>query len=136
MIVNRHRGSGFHKAKFGDMLIDVVDDSLVFFRLDAAGAVHAASASLQDLNRCLHYPALELVDEREILRRQAPSHIGSSPNNSGICARSVDQDCIERFGLERRCVLKPVRRDNGGIADTKTDQILLETSKSRLVVIA
>src|SRR5437870_2667406 len=108
------------------MLINVVDDPFVFFWFDTAGAVHEASAGLQELNRCLYYPTLQMLHSREILWRQAPSDICSSTDNPGIRARRIDQDRIERFRLERRRVLEPVCQDNCAIADAKANQILLE----------
>ena len=44
MVVNGNRRSGFGEVKLRDLSIDGINDSFVFFWLDAAGAVNEATA--------------------------------------------------------------------------------------------
>src|ERR1700722_2778726 len=136
MVVNRQRGSGFGEAKLRDLSIDVINNSFVFFWLDTAGAVDETAAGFQELNRRLDDPALKMLHPREVLRSQTPSHVGASPDYSGVGARNIDKNCIKSFRLERRSVLKPIDQDNFRINDAESDQVLLESAKSDLVIIA
>src|SRR6202011_3746561 len=107
-----------------NLLVDIIDDSFVFFRFDAAGAVDETAAGFQELNRRLYDSTLLIVHSREILRSQTPSHVRASADDPGVCTRNIDQDGIECFGLERRCVLKPIDQNNRRINETEPAQIL------------
>lgn len=100
MIVDWHRRPGFREAYLRDLSVDIIGDSFVFFRFDAASAVNEPTAGLQELNGCLDDPPLKMLHPRKVLRSQTPSDIGPPPDHPGICARNVDEDCIESFRLE------------------------------------
>ena len=117
MVANRHRRSALREAKLRDVLIDIVDDSFVFFWFNAAGAVYETAAGLQVPNRSFDNSGLKILHPRKVLRSQAPSHICASTDDSGIGTRSIDKDRIERFRFERGSVLKPIHQNNIAIAN-------------------
>ena len=102
MVMHWHRGPGLYEAESGNLTVDFCDDAFVFFRFNAACAVDEAAAGFQELNRCLDDPPLKVLHPGKVLRGQAPSNIGASPDDPGVGAWNIHQNGIEGFRLKRR----------------------------------
>ena len=67
----------------------------IFLRLQAAGAVNQNAAGLQLRRGKFQQSQLRLLQPRDFLRRNPPAQIHAAPHDSGVRARSVNQNSIE-----------------------------------------